>query len=198
MFTRLGLLAFAIVASGVLGAAFGAALNLLNAQVSPEFFQIVLGAGTGAMSLGDEALLHGLADGGLAGAGFGALLIVFCAATGWRYLHLRSMLVAMVGGLAAAAVCVGLFGTCGLLLGWLDPVAYYGIVPMARRATNLPAFGWVGGSIWGGYAAPLPAFLTAAVVWVRQLLKTVATQPAFELADPAHDSKSIGQSRLNH
>ena len=189
MVARLAILVLLTATSVAMGSALGLGLNQLNVMVSGEYFEIVVGAGLGPMSTRDVALLHGVIEGGVAGAAFGILLAVLAAGTGWGHLRFAALMRPLLAGYLGAVTCILLFGAGGLVLGSLDPVAYEGMFPAARGASNIAAFGWVGGSIWGGYAGAVVGFMTAAIVWVRQLLNSAWLKPGFDVLPSRHKSE---------
>ena len=157
------------LATLLIGAVYGAMFNATNAAVSGEYFAIVLGRGRPWTVTSPQAvaLLHGLAEGGIGGLIFGVLFAGFVAAVGGRWAGWRQLVRPTALGLAAAAVCMAVFGLCGMLWAWASPQSYVGTFPIAFRATNLPAFGWVGGSIWGAYAGVVVAVIVASAAYAR-------------------------------
>ncbi|MEM1012009.1 MAG: hypothetical protein AAGI46_07285 [Planctomycetota bacterium] len=174
-------LPFAVAAVGGL---LGILTNLSHAAISGEYFSLVLNRGGSPQSIAFE---HGWIEGGISGFAFGLLLTLFAGASGWAWLSWRNMVRPVVFGLIAAAICMIVGGIAGATWAAVSSDSFISNFRQARRASNVVAFAWVGGSIWAAYGGVLVAMITAAVVWTRQLVRLAVAERGFAVEAVASD-----------
>src|SRR5215217_5539036 len=134
------------------GAVLGFATNAVNGRVSPEYFETVMR--WQREDVPAYAMVQGMFEGGALGLLFGLVFAVAAAASSrmrcpaglasgvvWR-----AMLLALACWAAGGAAGVGLAALAGNWFG----ANFRGVPPEPGQMLR---YAWVGGSIWGAYAA---------------------------------------------
>ena len=144
------------------GAAVGAAMNRINAQVSPDYFAIVLSCDFKDAAI--SAMFHGTFEGAALGLFFGLFFAIASAASTRLRCPPRLALRALLEAIVIVVICWLIGGIVGTVLARLWPQLWGFFFVGVPPRVNLPRFAWVGGSIWGAYAGTLLALIVCATL----------------------------------
>jgi hypothetical protein len=136
------------------GAGIGVCTNVINASVSSTYFQAILGITPAEVRL--RVPLQGIFEGGALGFFFGLILALAISVITRQRCPLSLALNVLIRVMLIALVCWVIGGACGVLLAALAPTFYrvqFNSVP--ADFAGMLRYAWVGGSIWGAYAAAL-------------------------------------------
>ncbi|MEM9186740.1 MAG: hypothetical protein AAGB00_09625 [Planctomycetota bacterium] len=156
---------FWLLAIGVIaGVAIGAATNAVNGLVCPQYFSIVMGWKLpGWRRIVEQGIIEGAATGLI-------FAIVLLAVVGLRTGGRARLTDALPYFWATCSAVLALWALGGMMgCGWatLDGASYRAAFPIAPAA-GTPAFGWVGGSIWGAQLGGAAATVVVSTVfWLR-------------------------------
>lgn len=156
---------FGVALTGVFaGACLGAAINAVNARVSPQYFATVL-RWQGVEDVWRASVAQGIFEGLLFGVAFS---LVFTAGVGiitragCGYGFAVRHLLGIVGG---ALVCWLLGGVAAMGLAALSPEFYRrAFIGVPEAFGPMLAYAWVGGSIWGVQLGGLISVILGLVV----------------------------------
>jgi hypothetical protein len=166
------------------GAVLGFATNAVNGRVSPEYFQAVMR--WPREDVPAFAVVQGMFEGGALGLLFGLVFAIAVAASSRLRCPVplaagvvwRTVLLALACWAAGGAAGVAVAAVAG---DWLGLV----LAPVPPDSGHMLGYGWVGGSIWGGYAAAAIGAVYGAVSlhrrWHRHWAETTPAFPVLPL-----------------
>lgn len=147
----MGLLWLALIPL-LLGPIIGVLTNFINADVSKEYFEIVMGWNLDYVSISTLAMLQGAFEGFIYGAIFSLVFTVYVARTNRAVLGKKFFRSIFIRVVVIVIICWLLGGIVGVMVLKNFPevgpnfnnVLTFGETYLRER------FGWVAGSIWGG------------------------------------------------
>ena len=174
------------------GVVLGAATNAVNGAICPDYFRWVMGWWAGEIWL--RAVLQGMFEGGILGGVFGVVVAISFAASTRMYGAFGLAAGALWRSITLVLVCWAGGGWVGMLVPEIWLMGRSGILWYPR-----PKYGWVGGSIWGGYGgAALGAVF--ACVWLhvrwarREPVSAFPVLPIPVIPDGAASTSSAAQT----
>jgi hypothetical protein len=169
-----------LVAAPALGAAIGAATNLVNVLISPDYFRVVMNVMwyLGPLGVRGFAVREGLIEGAALGCAVGLLMSISIAGSTRLQCPLAFALQHLAIVLGIVFGCWILGGLAGMVLMWRMPNlwgTFFWSVPIGASPFGLS---WVGGTIWGAYAGSAIALAASTIIlhlrWKRSLARARA------------------------
>jgi hypothetical protein len=161
-----------------MGIAVGAATNLINVLISPDYFRVVMNVMwyLGPLGVRGFAVRQGIIEGGALGSAVGFLMSVSIAAsTRLRCpLSLALKYLALVMTIVVGCWIIG--GAAGMLLMWQIPTLWGTFFLNVPVGANPFGIAWAGGTIWGAYAGSVIGLMVSTILlhlgWKRLLPRT--------------------------
>ena len=139
------------IAGSVAGTLLGAVTNAINDRVSSDYFSIVMSWDGTHSPL--QAIAQGMLEGGALGLFFGFFFAIAAAASTRMRCPLRMALRVVMEAIVFVLFVWAVGGVIGIILAANWPNLWGFVFTGVPPRVNLLRFAWVGGSIWGSYAA---------------------------------------------
>lgn len=167
--------------SVLIGSVLGAATNVGNSFISPDYFRIVMN-----WWAIPDVRVYAITQGAIEGAVLGGAFGIFIAIAGAFITRLRGTLTLTSGALLLAYcvvfVCWVLGGVTGVVFASVAPQTFMDMVMVRNMPrTTLLRFAWVGGSIWGAYGGTLIAMVAGVIFLRRRWVIVGKAAPAFSI-----------------
>jgi len=136
----------------LLGPLLGVVTNFINAAVSEEYFEIVMGWDLDYISISTLAMLQGALEGFIYGAIFSFVFTIYVTRAKRKNLGSSFFRSVFVRAIVVILMCWLLGGVLGIVLFRQFPELASDLIrgKLYRFTYELERYGWVAGSIWGG------------------------------------------------